>query len=320
MKTLVVIVNFRTAQLTIDCLESLQHEIFLARGDRVMVVDGHSEDGSVEAIQNAVIQQGWAEWVSVVPLEQNGGFAFANNAALRRALDSDAPPDCFWLLNPDTIVRPGALEPLIGFLQDHPQAGIVGSRVESRDGEPEHASFRFPTLWSELDLHLRWGVVTRMLHKRIVAPPIEQARHRAEWVNGASLMIRRKVLADIGLMDEQYFLYYEETDLCLRAVRAGWECWSIPESRVIHLGGQATGILHSNREQRPRPAYWFQSRRRFFIKHYGQTYAAATDAVSIAGLAVWNVRRLIQRKPQFNPPRFLRDLCRHSVLNPWATK
>ncbi len=316
MKTLVVIVNYRTPQLTIECLRSLEHELRCDLGDRVVVVDGHSQDDSVDRLHAAIADTGWGSWVSVLALDQNGGFAYANNAAIQPALASEAPPDCIWLLNPDTIVSPGALEPLTRFLQDHPTVGIVGSRVDSGEGQPEHASFRFPTLWSELDLHLRWGVVTRLLGRYIVARPIETRVHATDWVSGASLMVRREVLDDIGLLDEQYFLYYEETDFCLRARQAGWECWSVPASRVVHLGGQATGILHGRGEDRPRPAYWFQSRTRFFVKHYGRLYASLTDLVSVGCLSVWNMRRLIQRKPQQNPPRFTRDLLRHSILNP----
>jgi N-acetylglucosaminyl-diphospho-decaprenol L-rhamnosyltransferase len=310
----VVIVNYCTADLAIACLQSLIPELQPERGDRVVVVDGASPDDSVEQIRHAIEERGWDERVTLKVLDCNKGFAFANNAAIRDALTWEQPPEFFWLLNPDTLVRPHTLEVLLSFLKENPSAGIVGGGIDNQSGQPEHSSFRFPSFWSELDLHLRWGAVTRLLKDRIVAQPLRDDLHRTEWVCGANVMIRRQVFEQVGLMDEGYFLYYEETDLCRRASQAGWECWSLPHARVIHVGGAATGILHDNHETRRRPRYWFDSRRRYFRKHYGWAYAAATDAASVLSLLSWKCRRVVQRKPATDPPWYLFDLCRHSAL------
>src|SRR5277367_5597369 len=102
----------------------------------------------------------------------------------------------------------------------------------------------------------------------MVAPEPRAAAHRTDWVNGASMMVRREVFDSIGLMDEKFFLYYEETDFCLRALEAGWPTWTVPSSRVVHLEGQSTGATGAIAKRKRVPKYWFDSRRRYFRKHH----------------------------------------------------
>ena len=128
------------------------------------------------------------------------------------------------------------------------------------------------------------------------------------------MLVRGAALESVGGFDEQFFLYFEEVDLCRRIRRCGWQCWYVPQSRVVHLVGGVTGLDDAGLLQLRRPRYWFESRRRFFLKHYGPARALLADVVRIGGLLLWNVRRKIQRKPDCNPPRFLADLLRNSVF------
>lgn len=311
---LVVILNYRTPDLTIDCLRSLAGEIPSLPGTRVVVSDNASGDGSVEKISAAINTQGWSNWVSLMPLARNGGYAFGNNAVIRPALESAEPPTYFLLLNPDTIVRPGALKALVDFMEQHPQAGIAGSRLEYPDGTPQCSAFRFHTLLSELDAGLRLGVVSNLLAQWVVAPPIPETICQTDWVAGASMIVRRELFEQVGLLDEKYFMYYEEMDFCLQAKRAGWTCWYVPSSRVIHLVGQSSGVTDTKRPPKRRPQYWFDSRRRYFVKNYGWLYAALADALWIFGFSLWRLRRVIQGKPDSDPPQLLGDFLRHSLL------
>ena len=163
MRTLIVIVNYRTGPLVIDCLRSLAPEIAAAAGTRVLVVDNDSRDGSAEHIRGAIAGAGWAGWAEVHSAPRNGGFAYGNNVGIRAGLAQPRPPDAFWLLNPDTLVQPGALRALTEFLDRHPAAGIVGSRLEDPDGTPECSAHRPPTLITEFDVGARIGVLTRWL-------------------------------------------------------------------------------------------------------------------------------------------------------------
>jgi N-acetylglucosaminyl-diphospho-decaprenol L-rhamnosyltransferase len=136
----------------------------------------------------------------------------------------------------------------------------------------------------------------------------------SDWLPGASMMIRRQVFDAIGLMDENYFLYYEETDFCLQARRAGWSCWYVPQSRVMHIAGQSTGVTAETASPKRLPQYVFDSRRRYFVKNHGWLYAAMTDLSWLVGYGLWSVRRVIQRKPNTDPPCLFLDSLRNSVL------
>ncbi|WP_323799659.1 glycosyltransferase family 2 protein [Microcoleus sp. FACHB-672] len=310
---LVVILNYRTPVLTIECLRSLVEEVQSLPGTHVVVVDGASGDGSAEQIAAAIENEGWSEWAELMPLEHNGGYAYGNNAALRPALEAPNPPPYFLLLNPDTVVRPNALKILVDFMEEHPDVGLAGSGLEDLEGNQRRRAFRFPTVLSELDSGLRLGVVSKLLSKWALITPMPEEPTQAEWVPGASMIVRREVFKSIGLMDEEYFLYYEETDFCLQAKRAGWPCWYVPQSRVAHIPGQSTGVTAVGSRKRI-PKYWFDSRQRYFLKNHGWAYTALADLAWASGFILWRGRRVIQRKPDEDPPYLLNDFLRNSVL------
>jgi hypothetical protein len=315
VKILIVIVNYRTADLTIDALASLEPEMAAIAPSRVIVVDNASGDGSDQRLAAAIAGRGWDSWVSLISAERNGGFAYGNNVAIRAALAQSVRPTYVHLLNPDTVVRPGALSRLMEFMDSRPDVGIAGSRLEHPDGAPQLSAFRFPGVLSELDGGLRLGVITRLLSRWVVAPPIPEETCQVDWLAGASMMIRDKVLDDVGLLDERSFMYYEEVDFILRARRAGWSCWYLPASRVVHLVGRASGVTDPRKIRRRRPDYWFESRRRYFVRNLGPARAALADLLYAAGHATWQVRRVIQRKENDVPEWFLGDFLRHSVFS-----
>jgi N-acetylglucosaminyl-diphospho-decaprenol L-rhamnosyltransferase len=309
----VVIVNYNTADLVVNCLHSLAAEA-AGLGLRVAVVDNDSPDGSADRLRAAIAAGGWGSWAELIPAGRNGGFAAGNNVALRRLLASPAPPDFVLLLNPDTVTRPGAVGRLIEFLAARPRAGIAGSRLEDPDGTPQRSAFRFPGVAAEFENGTRLGLVSRILARRVVAPPPRDREHEAEWLSGASLLVRREVFEQIGYLDEGFFLYFEEVDFCRRARAAGWECWYVPASRVVHLVGRATGMSAAGRPARRVPAYWLASRRRYFVKHHGRFAAWVAALAWAVGHASWRVRRRIQAKPDPDPPRLLADFVRYNFL------
>ncbi len=310
----VVVLNYRTPELTIACLHSLVNEVEALPGTQVTVVDNDSADGSVEQISAAIATENW-DWVTFLPQDRNGGYAFGNNVAIRPALAADSPPDYILLLNPATVVRPGALQALVDFMDKTPEAGIAGSRLEEPDGTPQCSAFRFPNVWSELDSGLRLGLVTQLLAQQIVPIlPVTELIQQVDWVAGASMIVRRQVFETAGLMDEKYFLYFEEVDFCVAAKNAGWSCWYVPESRVVHYVGQSSGVTDTKRKPKRRPTYWFNSRRRFFVKNYGWSYAVVTEIAWASGFALWRMRQLIQQKPDDDPPNMLGDFILNSVL------
>lgn len=309
----VAIVTWRAADLTIDALRSISDTANSNPPSCVYVVDNASGDDTADRIEQAILAQGWS-WARLIRAERNGGFAYGNNLAIRAALRDWPKLRHVLLLNPDTLVRPGAFQILTDFLDSHPSVGIAGGRSEDPDATPQHCCFRFPTLPSELGTYLRLGVVDRLLGRWATRVGIPETATRVGWVSGAHMMIRREVIESIGLMDEGYFLYFEETDYALRAARAGWECWHVPASRIVHLVGQSSGVTLRDGKPRRLPKYWFDSRRRFFVLNHGRLYAALTDLVVFAAYGLWRLRRLLQRKPDIDPPHFAADLLRHGAL------
>ena len=126
------------------------------------------------------------------------------------------------------------------------------------------------------------------------------------------MMVRREVIDELGGMDEGYFLYYEETDFCLKVKRAGWSNWYVPSSRVVHLAGQSTGISNAKGHQRL-PKYWFESRRRYFTKNMGPGYAMAADVALVLAWSAGRIKLRLQRR-DLGRPNFVADLVANSPL------
>lgn len=309
----VVIVNYRTPRLVVECLRSLDAEVRARPGTTVAVVDNASGDDSVPTIGAAITEHGWT-WATLLPSPTNGGFAAGNNFAIRKALAAPTPPDVFWLLNPDTVAEPGALAALADFFASRPQVGICGGRILEADRQPWRVALRFPGILSEFERGFDFGIVTRLLRRWAVLQPIGEEPLRVDWVSGATMAIRRSTFDRIGLMDERYFLYYEETDFCLRAHRAGIECWQLPQSRIVHIAGQSTQVTRKDLPPRRVPAYWFESRRRYFAKNHGRLYAIVADLAWLLAHGLGSLRRFVQRKPSVHPPKLVADFLRHSSL------
>lgn len=310
----VIIVNYRTPALTIDCLRSLEPEVDVHPGTKVFVVDNASGDASVPELLAAIKANRWEAWVRVLPQERNGGFAFGNNVALRMLSTESPLTDYFWLLNSDTIVHPGALGALLDAFTTHPAFGLAGSRLENRDGSGQVSAFRFPGIMSEFLAAMRLGFLDRLFSSYLVASSTyEQQTNEPDWLSGASLFIKRAVFEQIGLLDEDYFLYFEEVDFCIRAKRAGMRCLQVPQSRVIHLEGQSTGMTRTGAVENRVPSYWFESRRRFFVKNYGKLRYALANVSWLSGHVCYRVRCWFQVKPARMPKRFLRDFLRHAL-------
>lgn len=313
----IVIVNYRTPGLTLDCLDSLADEMAKLPEANVVLVEGGSGDDSAEKLTVGIADRGYGGWVTLDVRETNAGFAGGNNAAIVPALAEEPPVEYILLLNPDTVVRPGAVTTLLKFMQAHPAAGLAGSRLEHHDGRAQNSAFRFPSVASSLENPLRLGLVSRLLKNKIVAIPASDTAHRTDWLAGASLIVRREVFEKIGPLDDGYFMYFEETDFCLAAQRAGFEAWYVPESRVVHLVGAASGVTAKNDTAKPakrRPAYWFESRKRYFVKNHGKLVAALSDAAWIVGFSLWRLRVKLTRQPDRDPEKLLGDFVRHSVF------
>lgn len=311
----VIIVNFRTGSLVISCLESLELERHMLPNLRAIVVDNASGDGSAEQIRGAIEERGW-DWVKLILSPTNGGYGAGNNIGICWALARGDAADFYWLLNPDTEVRPSAGVALAQFMSLNPAAGVAGSALLERDGKPWFYAFRFPTILGELERGACLAILSRLLKNRSVLRPMGSVPEKVDWVSGASFLIRRELLDAGSRFDQAYFLYYEETDFCLQARRAGWECWYVPDSVVMHIAGQSTGVTGHQIALRRLPAYWFRSRQYYFLKNHGRFYGMLADIAWMCGHMVARAKGRLRGVPESTPPRLLFDFARYSAFVP----
>jgi len=310
----IVSVNYKTADLAIDSIESVRAQREHLPNIVMYVVDNLSGDGSYQKLKE-YSEHHQLTWLYVIDAKKNGGYAAGNNVALKEIADKKIHPDYVWFLNPDTCLREGAAEQLIQFATNE-NVTIVGSRLEDEDGTPQVSNFNFPNEFSELSAGARLHALDRILEKKLVRREISDTPESCEWLAGASLMMAWQVIADIGFMDEEYFLYYEELDYCLSARKAGHPCWYVPASRVYHAVGASTGISDKRKAAPRRPKYWFDSRRRYYLKNFGKAKLILADLFFILGYSSWLVRTRIfsPNKLSIEPPFFLRDFVRNSFI------
>jgi N-acetylglucosaminyl-diphospho-decaprenol L-rhamnosyltransferase len=307
LKLVTVIVNYCSAEYTLRAVDSVLPQLEELGDASVWVVENCSPDHSLRTLRAAAAGRGWSERVRILESERNGGFGYGNNVAIRAALALPDPPEYLYLLNPDATVDPGAVSALVSFLDAHPRAAIAGSHVHEMDGTPHASSFRFPSLWSELEGGLRLGVASDLLRNHIVSmdPPAQD--QPVDWVTGASSMLRTRALREIGLFDEAFFLYFEETDLCKRAHDAGWEVWFVRAASAGHVRAVSTGM----RQPARRPRFWFDSRALYWRKHHGRAALCAANAIWASAFAAHRVLAWLRRKP-IRDPGLLRDFLQYS--------
>jgi len=248
----VVIVNWNAKQLLQACLDSIYSTVG-SLSHEVIVVDNASTDGSAAMIGVQYPQ------VRLLQNRENVGFARANNQAIPLSVGR-----YILLLNPDTIVCPGALQRLIDFMEIHPESGAVGPKIIHPQGRLRvlscgyqlglrtvfnHFFFLsrlFPTHPAFRGLHLLAGV-----HDAV---PMQ-----VEWLSGAALLVRRRVIEEVGLLDERWFMYAEDKEWCDRIMQAGWTLYHVPGAEVIHYFGA------SSRQNERTSTMWIRSMHHYFV-------------------------------------------------------
>ncbi len=264
----IIIVNWNTRRQLGDCLRSVFAAVCGAT--EIVVVDNASGDGSAEFVRREYPQ------VRLIESGGNLGFARGNNLALR-----DMTSERILLLNPDTVLCEGAIDRLCEALDAVPALGAIGAQLLNLDGSLQHSWGAFPFLARELPL------IRRLADKAPEPMPVtingaEVTLLRVDWAKGACLMLRGAALRQVGLLDEGFWLYTEETDWCYRARALGWEIAAHPDAHVIHAEQSAS-------RQRLGASYvnFAESRVRFVRKHQGRLAAAGVWGVFAARSLFW---------------------------------
>lgn len=306
MRIVAIIINYRTPELVIRCLSALAEERAALPDLCAVVADNNSGDGSAERLSVELSGAAFADWVEFVALPINGGFGWGNNQAILHYLRDQPLPDAIYFLNPDTAVEPGALLALVRDLENKPDAGAIGSQLINVDGSLAGSAFRFPSIGREFTRGLGIGAIERLLGIAPILVP-SGVRQPVDWVTGASVLIRTAAIAETGLFDTGFFLYFEEVELMYRLRKNGWQTYHCPESRVMHIAGAATGVVNGKTDgDRPPPDYVFQSRERFFILTGGKIRSLLADLAWLAGATMASFVRLLFLRQLRAPSRYER--------------
>ena len=284
----IIIVSWNTRDLLAQCLDSVvssqipvdRQDSNLTTDDRaaslrdcllsteIFVVDNASSDGSA-----AMVRQRFPQ-VRLIENRENVGFARANNQAISRCLGRYV-----LLLNSDTIVHQESLARMVRFMDSTPNAGIVGALLLRPTGTPQRCFGRFPTILSEavfafgLNTYWPFSAWLELGHNLATESRV------TDWVLGAAMMVRHKVLEQVGLLDEDYYIFSEEIDLAYRVKRAGWDNHVLATAHITHLGGQsAKQVLGSM------IAELFKSKVKYFRKHHGRMSAFFLDLIFIVSM------------------------------------
>ena len=266
----VIIINWNTKQLLLDCVASVYRTIHEAKFE-VFVVDNGSTDGSVEAVSKAYPA------VRLIANTKNHGFAKANNMALKKMNGKYAV-----LLNSDTIVKDSAFDRMFDFMERHPQAGMCGPQLLNGDGSKQNSIGVFPTLLTEFTSRSLTRIFFPCAYREAFGSKDIQLTEPAivDFIMGACMMARKQALDHVGTLDEDYFFFYEEIDWCFRMKKTRWDVYHIPDVEIYHFGGQST----KNISLKARAESW-RSRYLFFIKNMKLT-GPAVAGLYLTGFSV----------------------------------
>jgi GT2 family glycosyltransferase len=257
MKVSIIILNYNTADLTLQAIASVIDQ----PDTEIIVVDNASTDRSVQALKKLGNQ------ITLIQNPKNIGFAAGNNSGI-----SKAKGEFILLLNSDTQVNPGAITALIQFMERHDKVGIVTPKVVLADGGLDWASHRgAPTPINSLayfaGLEKLWPT-TKLFGQYHQGWKDLSKPHQVDVVSMAALLMRREVVATVGLLDEQFFMYAEDIDYCVRAKNKGWQVYYFPGATVIHYKG-ASGTRSDKKAVRSQTrAYFYQTMKLYFAKHF----------------------------------------------------
>jgi len=285
----VSIINYKTAELTIECLRSVVDDLIGIDG-HVTVVDNDSNDGSAERLQAWIDVHISQVPITLVRSETNSGFSSGHNQGILAC-----PAEFYLVLNSDAVLRPGFFNAILTAAEASPDIGLLAPRLEDEDGTPQISCFRFHNPASELMRGAATGFITNLLSRYNVPLSVAPKADMIEWASFACILLRHEMFASIGPMDEGYFLYFEDSEYCLRAHRAGWGIAYVQTARTVHYRGGSAPVKALAKENKRLPAYYYASRTRFFYQAYGWAGLVFANILWVTGRIIANLRRLIGR-------------------------
>lgn len=291
----IVIINYKTPSLVIDCLVSLLPEL-VNLDARVVVVDNDSKDNSCDIISEWINQYDEFKQVELIISDMNIGFSGGNNMGIRHV---DA--DYYLLLNSDTIIRSGAIKLLLDAACNNEKVGLVSPRLEWPDGAPQESCFRFHSPVSEFASSAGTGAITKLCQAYTVPQVISDENAYYDWISFACVLVKSEVFKQVGFMDDDFFMYFEDMAFCYEAKSAGWEILNAPAAHVVHLRGGSSPVKKRTKLRKRLPRYFYESRARCFYLTYGYRGLFLANTLWSIGFAISLCRSLFS--PSYIPNR-----------------
>lgn len=285
----VIVLNYCTPELAIEAARSAALDVDPTQ-DVVIIVDNNSPDGSAARMETALKELNLPH-IRLIRSPKNGGFAAGNNVGIR-----SITAQAYVLLNSDTVVRPGAIAKLFSVLSEGDHIGLVSPLLCGMDDEPQISCFKFMGLASEFIRGASTAAITRLLKRYNVPLGVQSARSEVPWTSFACVMIQDRVFEQVGLLDEGYFMYFEDADYCRSAQKAGFRIVHEPAARVVHLRGKSSPVKSASSLRKRRPSYYYEARSRYFQRGYGPAGPVLANLAWTLGVLVVLPRQILGKK------------------------
>jgi len=284
------IINYRTPDLTIQCVRSVLDDESGA-DCMVTIVDNASEDGSLEKLSEFTSSLTDTARVQLVASNTNTGFSGGHNQGV-----AACEATYHLVLNSDAILKPGFLSAMLEAAERSSDCGLFAPRIDYDDGTRQINCFRFPGALSELIRGAGTGPVTRLLRDHDVSLENPPDPDQIEWASFACILLRDKMLRAIGPMDEGYFLYFEDVEYCWRARQAGWRICLAPTARAVHFRGGSGPVKASQSARKRLPSYYYASRTRVLYQMHGRLGLTQANLMWLLGRGIAQLRLLAGKR------------------------
>lgn len=299
---MVSVINYKTADLTIQCTQSVLDCLGGVDG-HVVIVDNRSDDGSVERISTWITKNDHGDRVHLVQSATNSGFSGGHNQGM-----GAMSAEYYLILNSDAVLLPGFIDQILSAADAEPAMGFFSPRIDYDDGGQQISCFRFMSPLSELIRGAESRPVAQLLAHRRVALEMPPEPDQVEWASFACILLRAKMTRQLGPMDEGYFLYFEDVEYCWRARQAGWRIRYVPQARAIHFRGGSGPVKSLAKAKKRLPAYYYASRTRVLYQMYGTGGLLLANLTWFFGRAIALMRVLAGKKVPPSNQQEYRDI------------
>ena len=311
-KVSIVTVTYNSEHYIHDYLESVIELLTNNKDYSLIIVDNDSKDKTVDIINTAFSNSALSDQCVIHSQHTNAGFGSGCNTGVK--VSELYKPEYIWFLNPDTIISEQSANALLNTIETK-HVNIAGSYLKDENSIIRAGGFRFPLLLNVISSHLSLGIFDRIFPKSRTTYPVSKEPHLVEWATGSSFMIKKDLFNKLNGFDERYFLYFEEVDLFLRANRENEYTMIVPDSVVYHISGASTGVSNKSMRINRLPSYWFESRRRFYVKNFNKWFFTMVDFTVICSISLNYLKCLLKRENSQTAPNYIKDILKHSVLN-----